>query len=381
MSALRYVIEYILQNLVPREGQHRGFLFHARCKHLRVKLNPRTRLWGFGSLRKLPRKKPGMLPGFLRGTPGGTRTPNLVVRTHLLYPVELPGRTSAGYIIPDGGQLRIMHFMRIGKYIDNRLLPKLIKEICEPKDIALVTYSDNWVIKLTKGDWVSWIYGYHFAINNGAVSEIANDKVATYLVLEQAGVSAVPHYLVRSAAKEKLSEQTIKERVTKPDTPFVFKPLSGSSGRYVYYVSSAVEGLAIVEGSSEAGWTASPHQPIKKEYRVIMLDSEPALLYEKTNPLKKGELKLFNLGMGAIARDVPNNHENYSNLERLASSAAEALSLRFAAVDIVELIDGSCKVLEINSGISFEHYGRQAPENRKTAKQIYKNAVELMLDL
>ncbi len=27
------------------------------------------------------------------GTPGGTRTPNLVVRTHLLYPVELPGHT------------------------------------------------------------------------------------------------------------------------------------------------------------------------------------------------------------------------------------------------------------------------------------------------
>lgn len=29
------------------------------------------------------------------GTPGGTRTPNLMVRTHLLYPVELPEPTKS----------------------------------------------------------------------------------------------------------------------------------------------------------------------------------------------------------------------------------------------------------------------------------------------
>lgn len=31
----------------------------------------------------------------LFGTPGGTRTPNLVVRTHLLYPIELPGHAAS----------------------------------------------------------------------------------------------------------------------------------------------------------------------------------------------------------------------------------------------------------------------------------------------
>jgi hypothetical protein len=36
------------------------------------------------------------MTSFLIGTPGGTRTPNLMVRTHLLYPVELPGHFGAG---------------------------------------------------------------------------------------------------------------------------------------------------------------------------------------------------------------------------------------------------------------------------------------------
>lgn len=31
------------------------------------------------------------MTGILFGTPGGTRTPNLSLRTGLLYPIELPG--------------------------------------------------------------------------------------------------------------------------------------------------------------------------------------------------------------------------------------------------------------------------------------------------
>lgn len=269
--------------------------------------------------------------------------------------------------------------MQTGKYIENRILPDVIRSICLRKDILLEAFSEDWVIRLTKDNSSAWIYGYHFDLNSGAANEIANDKVATYLVLDTAGIPAVAHYLLRSEAREPIVASKIVQRIPDASNPFVIKPLSGSSGKYLHYASNLAAGLEIIHSSGESAWAASPHEDIVKEFRIVTLDKEPELIYEKTNPAVVNDLRLFNLGLGARAVNISQENSAREKLSELASAASHALHLRAAAVDIVQLADGQLKVLEINSGISFEHYGRQSQQNHKKVEQIYDKIIDRML--
>lgn len=266
--------------------------------------------------------------------------------------------------------------MQSGTFIAKRLLPEILRELCADRKITCTSYSDEWVLQLNRGDKQLWVYGYHFDINGGAVSEVAKDKVATFLVLERAGIPVVPHYLVRSAAHESINTERLTKTIPNSDKPFVVKPLSGSSGKYVYYAQNIDEAVKVVLEGSEAGWTASTYQDIQKEFRVVMLDDKVELVYEKTSPSVHGGLRLFNLGLGAKARNIEPGSPIYAQLQDLASRACVAMSLRFAAVDVVELDNATLKILEINSGLSFEHYARQGSEKRITAEKIYGKIID-----
>lgn len=273
-----------------------------------------------------------------------------------------------------------MWCMQTEKYIKNRLLPDIVRAVCAQKQITVTAYSDDWVLRLSKGDSSAWIYGYHFDINSGAANQIANDKVATYLVLQAAGIPAVAHYLLRSEAREAIVSSKIMKGVPSSKNPFVIKPLSGSSGKHLRYVMNLAEGIDIVRKSGAAAWAASLHEDISKEFRIVVVDGKTELIYEKTHPLRKGELKLFNLGLGAKAVDVSEDSSMHEKLSVLATRASAALRLRSAAVDVVQLATGKQKVLEINSGISFEHYARQSQQNNKKAKLVYEEIINKMFE-
>jgi hypothetical protein len=55
----------------------------------RLRLRDHPRLTGVLALQMLKQKTPALRRGFLFGAPGETRTPDQVVRSHLLYPTEL----------------------------------------------------------------------------------------------------------------------------------------------------------------------------------------------------------------------------------------------------------------------------------------------------
>jgi glutathione synthase/RimK-type ligase-like ATP-grasp enzyme len=113
-------------------------------------------------------------------------------------------------------------------------------------------------------------------------------------------------------------------------------------------------------------WAASPFIEIKREVRLIILDRQVLLTYEK-QPVEIDGLKFFNLGKGAAAV----GYEVADSEIELAQKAKEALGLRLSAVDIILLADGSWRVLEVNDGIMMENYARQSPENKEVAKQVY----------
>lgn len=268
--------------------------------------------------------------------------------------------------------MRIITQMKQGEYITNRLLPQFVAAAAYKHGYAFHSYSDNWVLRLSHGRDVRWIFGYQFDLNSAAVSAVVQDKVATHLVLKYALIPSVPHILVRSAAAEPVSIKNLEHQFS---NEFVLKPLDGSGGRGVQIVADATTAVRTIDASNDTAWAASPLLQIEAEYRVIVLDNEVLISYAKTDPIVRGGLKLYNLGLGAKATDITDD-ELPSEIVALAKRACGALQLRLTSVDIVRLDSGKLAVLEINDGIMMENYARQSELNKKRAIQIYDTIVQ-----
>jgi glutathione synthase/RimK-type ligase-like ATP-grasp enzyme len=265
--------------------------------------------------------------------------------------------------------------MQQGPYISERLMPQTVRDLCARRGITYQAFSDDWVLRLQKGETVRWIVGWKFDVNTSAAGELAQDKVATYMTLAAAGVPAVEHYLIRSVPHD--PQELHYEHDGLEDQPVVIKPLNGTGGRLVERFETITEALSMVHQSDEPAWAVSPHYDLQAEYRLVMLDGKPLLVLEKTQPTSRGQLKLFNLGFGAVAVDVT-DEEQFVELRAMATEAVRAMSLRLASVDIVRLEDGSLRILEVNDGITLDHYARQSEAYKKRAVSVYDAIVASM---
>lgn len=268
-----------------------------------------------------------------------------------------------------------MGVMQVGPYIADRLMPKIVAAYCESHDIDFQSFSDEWVLRLQKGKQIRWIVGYKFDTNRSAAGELAQDKVATYAALKAAGISAIPHYLVRSLPHESIHEAELHEALA--DQAVVVKPLEGTGGRQVEYYESTHAAVEMIRASGEPAWAVSPHLDLQHEYRLIVLSGKVLLAYNKTNPTYRGKLKLFNLNYGAIAADISDT-ELLGKLATVAGQVMDATGLQLAAVDIASVPDGSFCVVEVNDGISMEHYARQSDEYKNRAANVYGTIVEAL---
>ncbi len=260
--------------------------------------------------------------------------------------------------------------MQSGEFITQRLMVEIIRGICAKRGIAFRTLSDDWVLELTKGGVMKRIIGYSFSLNDAASALIAKDKVATHLLLRQAGVPSVPHALLRPKVSD------AQKRAIAGWSKIVVKPLDGTSGHGVKLVSGADAAVAWVESTTIPAWAASPFIDIKREIRFILLDGQPLLVFEKQAVLLDG-LKMFNLGQGAVPKDIVPSAE----LLGLAARAQAALGLRISAVDVIETAKGDYRVLEINSGFMMEHYMRVSEEHKARAIEVYTKVIDAMMEV
>src|SRR5687768_10357502 len=132
----------------------------------------------------------------------------------------------------------IIRNMQSGQFITERLMPEMMREICEERGISFTSFSDDWLLHMEKGGKIARVLGYKCSLNDSVASSIAQDKVAAYELLSHYVVSAVPHFLIRTKANEadwkKLSWHS----------GMVIKPLSGTSGHGVKRCYSASEAEA-----------------------------------------------------------------------------------------------------------------------------------------
>lgn len=260
---------------------------------------------------------------------------------------------------------------------------QMLQEICAAEKIDLVWLSRGWLGVLTKGTEQNLIMGHKFNLNAAVASLIADDKFATFEMLERAKIPVAEHQIIyptnntRNYAKGYNSLKYAEEYLAKQGK-IVVKPNTGTQGQGVSLVQNAKELAPALSRAFGISYSASlcPFYEIKFEYRVIMLDGQARLIYCKT----RAKDWRFNLEHGAKATKVQDENLR-ARLSSLAQKVVAAIGLRFCSVDLIETVAGELLVLEVNSGVMTEHYLEQNPTDYDLVRQIYHDAVRKMFSL
>lgn len=254
----------------------------------------------------------------------------------------------------------------------------ILDDICQEEGIAASSLSNGWVTLLEKAGKRRLILGYKFGLNAATSSMVADDKYATFEALRGAGVPIIKHALLYEENRTEeytrafRSRKYIEDFLQQNHNHIVIKPNNGQCGINVHQVKSMQEVEEILPTVFHQCASASmcPFYEIEHEYRVIVLDSEMRLCYQKTH----GEDWRFNLHQGAKAEKVQDEGLK-ERLVALALRAVWALNLRFCSVDIIKTVDGELLIMEVNSGVMTDGYVAQHPEDAKIVKEIYKDAI------
>ncbi|MEV7550922.1 hypothetical protein AB0N89_14980 [Amycolatopsis sp. NPDC089917] len=237
---------------------------------------------------------------------------------------------------------------------------------------TIAWHADHWLAEIRRDADRALVLGYSFPLNNVAAAKIADDKAASSTLMRAAGVPCLQQSLLRAAWR---GNRQVDWRA---ELPIVLKPNAESGGRDVHRVHTEAELDALVSALSPRyralAW--SPLLDVEDEFRAVLLDGELLLAYRKVRPPDSQEWR-HNLHFGAVP-EVCGDHRTKQGLATLGRSATDALSLRFATVDIVT-VQGDPLVLEVNSGVSLERFSHHGEENFRLAGRVYGDAIRACL--
>src|SRR4051794_17022665 len=244
-----------------------------------------------------------------------------------------------------------------------RIFVQAIRRYCAAHDIAVEIRSGGWLIAMSRGGTRRFAFGYDIGLNSAIAHRLANDKSATAEILALEGVPAIPHQLFLNPSmgahvagdgwREAMLALLAQHR-----QGVVVKPNEGTSGRAVFRVRTKTEfDHAIGEVfSMSVGLVVSPYVAIEDEVRVVLLEDAPLVVYSK----HRGSDWRHNLDAGAKPVLLEDG-EVRATCAKLAIEAARAIDIAFASIDVVR-VDGTWRVLEINSGVMMEGLAKLHPE-------------------
>jgi glutathione synthase/RimK-type ligase-like ATP-grasp enzyme len=246
---------------------------------------------------------------------------------------------------------------------NDRIFVGAIRAWCRAHGVNCEVRSQGWLIVMERGNQRRFAFGYDIGLNSAMAHRLANDKSATADVLAFSGIDCVPHTLFISPklgehVAPEGSREAMLELLGKYPDGIVAKPNEGTSGRSVFRARNETELDHSVREifSSHLSLAISPYVEIEEEVRVILLDDVPLVVYRKERVADWRH----NLDFGARPILLEQGEARDACVS-LAIKAAQAIGIRFAAVDIVRA-GKSWRVLEINSGVMMEAFGKQHPE-------------------
>jgi glutathione synthase/RimK-type ligase-like ATP-grasp enzyme len=245
----------------------------------------------------------------------------------------------------------------------NRLFVDAITKYCTSRGIACEVLSQGWLIVMERDGMRRFALGYDLGLNSAISHRIASDKAATSDILAMSGIACIAHTqfsnpVLANYAPAAGLHKAMRELLRQHPHGVVVKPNEGTSGRLVCKVTSEAEldKAAREIFTSHLSLAISPYVEIEEEVRVVLIDDLPLVVYAK----HRGTDWRHNLDLGARPLLLPPGATRDACVA-LAISAARAIGIRFASIDIVRAA-GEWKVLEINSGVMMETLGRHHPE-------------------
>lgn len=300
----------------------------------------------------------------------------------------------------------------------------MIKEICDENGINMDIISRDWIIALEKNGIRRFIVGCRFDSNKHGLGQVLDDKFATYEALSLIGLPIAYHeiqYSEKNHAKHAKGNNTIEHAMDffeRFNHNIVIKVNDGSQGKNCYHITNKRQIRPTLHKLFQKHYSLSlcPFYEIKNEYRLIMLDGKPEIVYQKVRPIVTGDGKSsikelllnlnehyfknklrsskynkvlpigetfeynwqFNLSKGAVINENfdPSMKEK---LVKIATNAVKSLNIDFASVDIVDTNEG-LMILEINSGVATGHYRKLQSDGKEIAKKMYAKAVLKMFE-
>jgi glutathione synthase/RimK-type ligase-like ATP-grasp enzyme len=303
-----------------------------------------------------------------------------------------------------------------------RFFVEAINKAAQEQGIETNWMSGDWICRLQKGDTHHFIYGYNFPLNSSTVWEVARDKTGASMLLSNAKIPCVVHELFMAPnLSTYISKDGNWNRIIELSKewkfPLVCKDNRGTGGNSVYKVHTQQDlEIALEEVWKVArGAALSPFCEIENEYRFFVLDGEVELAYKKVIPhivgdgvstvleLMKSQIKSQDTQSNALAEQdsslcdwsyIPKENEKYSigwkfNLSKggtveminiddfpqvieIVMKTVKELNLRICSVDIIKLKNSNdYLVLEVNTGISTEHFSKNSSEARQMAEALY----------
>lgn len=311
----------------------------------------------------------------------------------------------------------------------SRSIVKIIKELASSFSIEYKSFEKDWVILLSYKDRRTCIVGYYFSVNNASGLEICNHKPYTFQILNGFGVPCVEHIGLEVECGPLKKTWVFVENYSQLWKNVVCKSSNGSGGMDIYLTANVVELKNIVSlfFNAQRSCCISPYYESDAEYRVIIFEGEPLLIYRKERPhiIGDGQTKIsdlieyyvsnsdrfekirikktfersckdlsnvlqkknvyflswqYNLSLGGTVHlDVTN--EIKEQLINIAIKAAQSMGIAFCSVDVLSTPQG-LKVLEINPGVVMEYFiSQMGKEGYEIAKSIYSRAILRSLGL
>ncbi len=274
--------------------------------------------------------------------------------------------------------------------IHHRFLNQALAEIAATRGLTYEEWGQGWLTRVGDGRAGLSTYGYQLSLNSAVAASGARDKGAAAERLARDGLAVVPTRLVLGDVRQswldgRKAVEVLDQVLADWSPPLIVKPNEGSSGDGVFLCRNPDQVRRRVDQllRREPAVVVQPFLELACEERWVVLDGRPLLRYTKQpGGDSTGEAgrraPLFNLALGATVGEFGLDGATPGARE-LALAAARSLGLRVAAVDLVRGLDGSVQVLEVNSGLSFEHLVRLEPSRRAQAVAVYDAAVTAAL--
>jgi [lysine-biosynthesis-protein LysW]--L-2-aminoadipate ligase len=267
-----------------------------------------------------------------------------------------------------------------------RFLTEAFSTLAEARQLIYEEKFGGWILRVGDGRRHLGAYGYQLSLNSAVAASIAKDKAAAADRLSSDGLPVIPTLLLLDDKRQRWmdgrgAEVAANETLDTVEYPVVIKPNEGSSGAdvRVFHDRNAARSFARLMLRSEPSVCVQPLIELSSEERWVVLDTRPVMRYSKVPVSRADGLPLFNLAMGGSVAEC-GLETGSVEARRLAIAAAESVGVRIGAVDVVTDRDGRQMVIEVNSGLSFEHLVSTAPELRSTALDVYRQALDAALE-